>query len=252
MRKIVLLLLSLLFLIVSADAQTTSSKNKKKKPRITAKAWLIADSNGKILKGSNVEDVHSIASVTKLMTAIVVLDAKQKLDEKITSSTRRQEMQIALVHSVNHAADNLCNSYPGGYEACIKAMNVKALKLKMLNTSFKDATGLSEENVSTASDLIKLVAAAQYYPEIVKAAQTQTVKIQIRKRWFIFRNTNPIIGRKYKFIVSKTGFTQAAGGCIVLMIDSEVGKRIIVVLGSKNAHTRVPEAEFIIKSAKLN
>jgi D-alanyl-D-alanine carboxypeptidase len=90
--------------------------------------------------------------------------------------------------------------------------------------------------------------ASSQYPEIVQASKTSQVKIQIRKKWFVFKNTNPIIGKRHDFIVSKTGFIRASGGCIVMMLDTDIGRRIVVVLGSKNTHTRIPEAEFIAQN----
>jgi D-alanyl-D-alanine endopeptidase (penicillin-binding protein 7) len=87
--------------------------------------------------------------------------------------------------------------------------------------------------------------AASTYPEIVLASKTSAVKIKIKKKWLVFRNTNPIIGQRHDFIVSKTGYIRASGGCIVMMLNTDVGQRIVVVLGSKNTHTRIPEAEFI-------
>ena len=100
-------------------------------------------------------------------------------------------------------------------------------------------------NISTAKDLLELVFAASHYPDIIEASKTSQVKIQIKKKWFFFNNTNPIIGKRHNFIVSKTGTTNAAGGCIVMMIDTDIGRRVVVVLGSKNGKTRIPEAEFI-------
>ena len=73
------------------------------------------------------------------------------------------------------------------------------------------------------------------------------IRLLEKKKWFVFKNTNPIIGQRHDFIVSKTGWIRAAGGCIVMMVDTDVGRRIVVVLGSKNTHTRIPEAEFISK-----
>jgi D-alanyl-D-alanine carboxypeptidase len=86
---------------------------------------------------------------------------------------------------------------------------------------------------------------ASRYKEIIISARTSEVKIKIRKKWFVFHNTNPVIGKRHDFVVSKTGFINASGGCIVIMMDTEIGRRIVVVLGSKNTHTRIPEAEFI-------
>ena len=213
--------------------------------KITAKSWLVADGDGRILQSSNVDSVRSIASITKLVTVMVVLDAKQNLDEYIKPYTRRELIQLAMIKSDNKAAEILCNNYVGGKTECIRAMNSKARSLNLIDTHFVEPTGLSVMNTSTARELISIVKKAQEYPEIVEASKTNQVKIKIRKKWIIFNNTNPIIGKRHNFIVSKTGYISASGGCIVMMLDTDVGRRIVVVLGSKNTHTRIPEAEFI-------
>lgn len=212
---------------------------------VTASSWLVADGNGNVIQSENAYEIRSIASISKLVTAMIVLDAHQNLDEQIKTYTRRDLLQLALVKSDNHAAEELCNNYMGGRVSCVTAMNAKARELGLANTNFTEPTGLSIMNVSTARELVKLVQAAQNYPEIVQASQSSQVKIQIKKKWFIFNNTNPIIGKRHNFIVSKTGYIRASGGCIVMMLDTDVGRRIVVVLGSKNTHTRIPEAEFI-------
>ena len=218
--------------------------------KVTAKSWIVADESGNIVQSENPDQVRSIASISKLMTSMVVLDKQQDLDETIGKFTRGQLIDMALVKSDNQAALTLCEHYPGGSADCVRAMNAKAQMLGMPNTRFAEASGLSVFNVSTARELIKLVQAASNYPEIVRAAATSEVKIKIRKKWIVFHNTNPIIGKRHKFIVSKTGYISASGGCIVLMLDTEIGKRTVIVLGSKNTHTRIPEAEFIFENTK--
>ncbi len=212
---------------------------------ITATSWLVANDNGDIIQSENIYQERSIASITKLMTVMIVLDADQDLDEYIKPYTRKELIQLAVVHSDNRASEILCQRYPGGRSDCIRAMNSKARSLGMINSRFSDPTGLGVMNTSTAYDLVKLVKAAQYYPEIREASGMSEVKIKIKKKWLIFRNTNPIIGKRHEFIVSKTGWIRASGGCIVMMLDTDIGRRIVVVLGSKNTHTRIPEAEFI-------
>ena len=214
-------------------------------PGITAKSWLVADEAGKIIQSENPNQIRSIASISKLMTVMVVLDKHQDLNESLGKFTRQQLIDMALIKSDNRAALTLCEFYPGGSTECIHAMNIKAQLLGMPNTKFVEASGLSVFNVSTATELIKLVQAASSYPEINHASETSEVKIKIRKKWFVFHNTNPIIGKRHKFIVSKTGYINASGGCIVMMLDTDIGRRIVVVLGSKNTRTRIPEAEFI-------
>jgi len=217
-------------------------------PGITAKSWLVADGSGQILQGEHTTDVRSIASISKLMTVMIVLDQKQDLGEHIGPYTRQELINLALVKSDNSAAKQLCDHYPTGNSGCIRDMNIKSRHLQLVNTNFVEPTGLSVMNVSTAEELIKLVQAASEYPEITAAAQMSEIKIKIRKKWLVFHNTNPIIGKKYKFIVSKTGFINASGGCIVMMLDTDIGRRIVVVLGSKNTKTRIPEADFIAKN----
>jgi D-alanyl-D-alanine endopeptidase (penicillin-binding protein 7) len=154
-------------------------------------------------------------------------------------------IQLALVKSDNKSSLDLCKHYPGGSAACVRAMNEKVRSLGLTKTRFVEASGLSVMNVSTAEELVKIVIEAAKYPEIILASRTSNIKIKIKKKWLVFRNTNPIIGKRHDFVVSKTGFINASGGCIVLMMDTDVGRKIVVVLGSKNTHTRIPEAEFI-------
>ncbi len=235
----------LLLLTSSVEAQKTNTAKKKRIP-ISAKSWVVADVNGKIIKGANTNDLRSIASITKLMTAMVVIDANQNLDEKINDISRRQHLRLALIRSNNHSSDLLCEHYPGGYQACVDAMNAKARSLKMRDTSFVDASGLDDDNVSTSSSLIKLVLAAQQYPLIVKSSQTPKMRIKLDEGYFSYKNTNPLVSKK--FIVSKTGYIRAAGGCIALLMDTNKGKRVVVVLGSKNTHTRIPEVKYLVRN----
>jgi D-alanyl-D-alanine endopeptidase (penicillin-binding protein 7) len=240
MRRILSLLVFFTFLYNGQAVAATT-----KPMSITAQSWLVADESGRVIQSENIEQQRAIASITKLMTAMVVLDARQKLNETIGKYTRAETIQLALVHSDNKAADTLCQYYPNGREACIRAMNSKAKFLGMANTHYVEPTGLSVFNVSTATDLVKLVIAAKDYAEVIEAAHTPQVKIKMKKRWLFFSNTNPIIGKRHEFIVSKTGYINASGGCIAMMLDTELGRRIVIVLGSKNTKTRIPEAEFI-------
>jgi len=246
MFKIISILTAVLLLFTSSvEAQKTNTANKKRFS-ISAKSWVVADVNGKIIKGANTNDLRSIASITKLMTAMVVLDANQNLDEKINDISRRQHLRLALIRSNNDSSDLLCEHYPGGYQACVDAMNAKARSLKMRDTSFVDASGLDDDNVSTSSSLIKLVLAAQAYPLIVKSSQTPHMRIKLDEGYFSYKNTNPLVNKK--FIVSKTGYIRAAGGCIALLMDTNKGRRVVVILGSKNTHTRIPEVKHLVRN----
>ena len=221
-------------------------------PILTAQSWLVADSTGKILEGSNMTEVRSIASITKLMTAMVVLDSGQSLTEVIPQKlynkqlTRETLIDLAIVKSDNNAAKMLCDYYPGGYKNCVEAMNQKAMSLRMMNSVFTDPTGRMHTNVSTAEDLIKLVFAASTYPLIVQASNMDAVRWPVsKKKTAEFRNTNSLVGQGYNFVVSKTGFINKAGGCIVMMVDTTNGIRTVVLLGSKNTKTRIPEAKML-------
>ena len=213
---------------------------------ITAQSWVVTDYKGKIIDGENYEQVRSIASVSKLVTTMTVMDAGQNLDEKLNQYTRRELIQLALVHSDNNAAVVLCKHYPGGSVACIRDMNDKMRRLGLSHTRFVEPTGLSVMNVSTADELVTIVLEAVNYDEIVKASRSSEVKIQVRKKWLVFHNTNPIVGKRHDVVVSKTGWIKASGGCLVMVVDTEVGRRVIIVLGSKTIRTRIPDAELLI------
>jgi len=212
---------------------------------LTAHSWLVADGDGKIIQNEKEQEQRSIASITKIMTAMVIIDAGQNPKQMIGNFTREQHIQLALVTSSNESAIALCNNYPGGKPKCIKDMNAKAIALNMPNTKFVEASGLSPMNISTALDLLKLVFEASHYPDIIRASQTPVLNIQIGNKVLSYRNTNPAIGQRYNFIVSKTGSTNAAGSCIVVMIDTDIGRRIVILLGAK-AGKRLPEAEYIV------
>ena len=231
---------------------------------VTAESFLVTDLEGNVISQKYPNRTQSIASITKLMTAIVVLDKHQDLDEEILlnwknarkyhtqlprnmqSLTRRELLELAIVKSDNFAAYTLCENYPEGVTACVADMNQTADNLKMYNSRFTDPTGLEETNVSTAKDLIKLVMQADNYPEL-QAATKPEVSIKFKKKWWEFKNTNPLVGKsKANVIISKTGYIRRSGGCIVMEIETNYGTRIIALLGSKNTRTRIPEAEQIV------
>ena len=208
---------------------------------ITATSWLVADGDGKVIDSRNAEEQRSIASTTKLMTAMVVLDAGQDLNEQLNGVSRLDLLRLMLIKSDNRAAETLCENYPNGRSACITAMNFKAWNLGLQNTHYADPSGLNVMNVSTASELVKIVVESSKYPEIVKASNTAQGKAKKKKSYFAFNNTNPLVATK-EFIVSKTGYIRASGGCIVMMLDTKIGRRIVVLLNSRDTRSRIPEA----------
>jgi serine-type D-Ala-D-Ala endopeptidase (penicillin-binding protein 7) len=219
-------------------------------PQVTAKAWLVANEGGQVIEGQNASDVRSIASITKLLTVMIVLDAAQPLDEVINTKkfkkiTRGELINLALVHSDNDAALILCQQYVTGYQDCIHMMNARVQGLEMYDTVVYEPTGRNRGNVSTAKDLLKLVQAASFYPEIVAASNTRQVLRPGKKKPLVYVNTNSLVGNGYDFLVSKTGFISTSGGCIVMMLNTINGVRTVVLLGSKNTKTRIPEAAFL-------
>jgi D-alanyl-D-alanine endopeptidase (penicillin-binding protein 7) len=220
---------------------------------LTARSWLVAGADNKILGSKNTGDVRSIASITKVFTVLTVMAAKQDLNQNIRYNkqywfTRQELIELSMVKSDNHAAELLCQNYNGGYDKCIADMNAHAKSWGLSNTRLTDATGLDAGNVSTAEDLLKLLPIAEQNYLIVDAASKSKIEIKVKKAWLIFKQTNPLVGKNQKFIVSKTGTTIAAGGCIILTLSTDKGLRRVVVLGSKNGRTRIPEAEFIYKN----
>jgi D-alanyl-D-alanine carboxypeptidase len=219
---------------------------------LTAQSWLVADGNGKILDGNKTTDIRSIASITKLMTVMVVLDAQQDLDQIISTKlhnkklSRRDLISLAIIKSDNQASVLLCQNYPTGLFGCVQAMNEKAKSLEMHDTKYIEPTGLSVFNVSTAEDLVKLVIAASKYQIINEDSNKDSIKMAInKKKTAFFNNTNRLVGHGYEFMVSKTGWITKSGGCIVMMLTTERGVRTVVLLGSKNTKTRIPEAKMI-------
>lgn len=193
-----------------------------------------------------------IASITKLMTALVVMDSGEPLDEwlefrerhvpaaanaytriRVGSEMRRSDMlRIALMSSENFAAYTLARHHPGGYDGFVRAMNEKALELGMTRTQFVDPTGLSLENTSTASDLIRLVNAAARYPQIGDYSTTRYFTGRFRKpRYSLsFGNTNVLVHRdSWGVGLSKTGYLSEAGRCLV-MVSNMNGEQVVTVL----------------------
>jgi len=224
---------------------------------ISAKSWLIADEQGRILESDNIEIQQPIASITKLMTAIVILDAHPNLDIQLTkrfrglSVSRRQLISLAIVKSDNQAAKMLCEHYHRGYKLCIEDMNHKAQVLGMHNTSFSDSSGLDNRNVSTPRDLIKLLLAAEKYNEIVHASNQAVGELVKKKKnkftKFRYNNTNPLVS-KYNVVVSKTGYVRASGGCLVMSAVVNGQKKLFIVLNSLTTRTRIVDMESLILS----
>ena len=220
-------------------------------------------SDKKKIVSQNVEKERPIASVTKLMTAMVALDYSTdmkkplKLIRKVKSSlpsktyTRGELFEAMLIRSDNAAAETIASDYPGGREAFIKSMNVRAMMLEMHNTRFNDPSGLSPYNVSTANDLTNMVMEASNYNTIKNiSVRKQTLietKYKKKVRKIVLNNTNrKVLFQFDNVIVSKTGFTNPAGYCLALMVDQNNRKHAIVILGAKNSKERVDTVKEIM------
>ena len=230
-------------------------------------ALIIDEQTQRPLYKKNSEQLAPIASITKLMTAMVVLDASQSLGEQVSVSvedldmlkgtrsrlrigmafTRSEMLKLALMASENRAASALARSYPGGTAAAVTAMNAKAQALGMNSTKFFDPTGLNSDNVSTAQDLVKMVAAARNYTLIHDYTTTGTHSVDgWNGRELRFNNTNPLVrNASWNIGVSKTGFINEAGRCLVM--EATINRRpvIIVLLDSVGKRTRIGDANRI-------
>jgi D-alanyl-D-alanine endopeptidase (penicillin-binding protein 7) len=207
-----------------------------------------------------------IASITKLMTALVVLDAKQSLDEPLqitdserdlpksafsrltvgTTLSRGDLMHLALMSSENRAAHALGNNYPGGMPAMVAAMNAKATALGMTHSHFVDPTGLSSENVASPADLSKLVIAASHNSTIREYSTDKSYAVKVRRHMVEFHNTDNLVANPtWNIVVQKTGYITEAGKCLVMAAVIEGRSVIIVLLDSMGKYTRVADAKRI-------
>ena len=235
---------------------------------VQSSAVLVVDQQGgDTIYGKNVASVTPIASITKLMTAMVVLDAKLPLEETVvidpadvdtlkrttsrlavgTPLTRGELMRLALMSSENRAAAALGRAYPGGTTAFLAAMNQKAAELGMLRTRFADSTGLSSANVSTAEDLAKMVRAAYDYPLIRDYSTTQEYEVTaLRGRPLQYRNSNGLVkDPDWTIGLQKTGYISEAGRCLVMQTMIATRPVIIVLLDSWGKYTRIGDANRI-------
>jgi len=284
--------------VKSKKAQPRVKHRTKSKPKAThvshgdeltlrASAALVVDqTSGAALYSKNTDIPSSIASITKLMTAMVTLDAGLPLEEEIAISeddvdrvkytgsrlpvgislTREQLIHLALIASENRAAAALSRTYPGGQRAFVTAMNQKASQTGMNDSHFVDGTGLHSANRSTAADLAKMVDAAYRYPLIREISSTGTYDLEVRRtrvvrvrekgkvhkisktvqRHIAFNNTNRLTRSKdWEIGVSKTGFINEAGHCLVMQTEIADHKVIIILLDSIGSWGRIEDAERI-------
>ncbi|MFM5353751.1 D-alanyl-D-alanine endopeptidase [Aeromonas dhakensis] len=234
---------------------------------LSSAAFVVANPRtGEVLSERNANRVMPIASITKLMTALVVLDANQRLSEMLTVSmadvdrlkgtgsrlavgsrlSRADMLHIALMSSENRAASALARNYPGGQRAFIEAMNAKARMLGMWSTQFSDSTGLTPRNVSSAHDLAKLVAAASTYPLIRQYSSTEERMVRNGKRQLHYLNSNRLVREgSWPISLSKTGYIREAGRCLVMATQINREPVIMVLLNADTPNARVADAKRI-------
>lgn len=244
----------------------------------STKALVMNQNTHEIIYSKNLDTPTPIASVTKLMTAMVVLDAKLNLNEQVsitemdvdylkgtssrlpvgTTMTREDMLNLALIASENRAASALATNYPGGKARFIQDMNAKAVSLGMMNTHFEDSTGLTSNNVSTAMDLAKMVHAAYQYPLIRQITTTSDYDLTVghRRQPVHFHNTNALVresgNSSWEIGLSKTGYISEAGRCLVMQATIAGEPLILVLLDSVGKLTRIGDAKRIKKWMEHN
>jgi D-alanyl-D-alanine endopeptidase (penicillin-binding protein 7) len=232
-------------------------------PALRSSAALVLDATRSSVLYSRRADIPlPIASITKLMTALVVMEAGQPLDEMLevtaddrshgsrlrpgTRLTRGDLMHLALMASENRAAHALARNYPGGLDACVRAMNAKALELGMTAAHFVEPTGLSNEDVASAEDLSRLVLAAAKVPAIREYSTDRSYDVRIGRRVVRFRSTDSLTSRPdWDIVVQKTGYISQAGRCLVMQTVIDERTVVIVLLNSYGKRTRVADARRI-------
>ena len=226
-------------------------------------ALVVEEGSGKVLLSKNADVEVPIASLTKLMTAMVVLDANPDMDEAITIEdpsvltkahsrtrltdggmlARRTVLELALMSSDNHAAVSLAYAFPGGIDAFVAAVAAKVVDLGMTHTHIEEPTGLSKMNRSTAEDLAKMVAAAATYPEIVRITTSSGKTVDVDGRSLEYHNTNHLVGQEgWDILLSKTGFTIPAGRCLIMRLNTGGQTIIVVLLNATNLPSRTIDA----------
>jgi len=224
---------------------------------------VVEDDTGKILLEKNAGAVVPIASLTKLMTAMVILDARQDMNELIeidrsdvdtlkhstsrvpvgASIPRGDVLQLALMSSDNRAAAALGRTYPGGLPAFKAAVRRKIATLGMSNTVIEEPTGLSPNNRSTAADLVKMAQAASHYKEITDRTTDAKNLVSINGREVEYHNTNRLVGAKgWDIGLSKTGYIQEAGRCLIMSIKAGGKNATMVLLNAGASSARILDA----------
>ena len=231
-------------------------------------ALVVDEMTGELLIAKNVDEVHAVASITKLKTALVILEARVPLSELVeigsedvdtargtrsrlklgAQLSRNDLLHLALMASENRAAHALGRSYPGGLAAFVESMNAKARELGMMRTRFVDPTGLSSANVATAADLARLVRESHRHALIRQYSTNASHEVTVGSRVLRFNNTNRLVASaNWDIGVSKTGYINEAGKCLVMQAMLQGRPMVIVLLDSWGKLTRIGDANRIKK-----
>ncbi len=231
-------------------------------------AYVLDQNTNEVLFSKNPQAVLPIASITKLMTALVVVESGLPMDEKLTVTdedkdtekntgsrlafgttlTRGEMLHLALMSSENRAAHALGRNYPGGLSAFVAAMNAKAAALGMTDTHYVEPTGLSSRNQSSAADLAKLVNVTSQVPILRELSTSREARVSLGKRLVQFRSTNGLLSNPLWDIgLQKTGFINEAGKCLVMQASMAGRKLIMVFLDSSGKASRIADAERMRK-----
>lgn len=236
-------------------------------PDVRSHSFYVYDEDtSAVLAARNEKAAVPVASITKLITALVVLDAKQSMRQTLTITsddvrgtegqasrlpvgarlTREELLRLALMSSENRAAHALCRNYPQGKAACVKAMNRKAAALQMKSAHFVEPTGLSSGNVASAVDLAKLVMAAAANPTMREYSTSPRLTVTINRRAVEFRNTNLLVENpSWQVDLQKTGYIPEAGRCLVMQTVIDHRPVVIVLLNSWGKYTRIADAKRV-------
>lgn len=251
----------------AAAASDAFALDKDGNPVLSSAAFVVMhQKTGEVLAEKRAAQTTPIASITKLMTAMVVLDAAQSLSDVLTIDsgdidtlkgtrsrlgigtrlTREEMLRLALMSSENRASSALARHYPGGESAFVLAMNIKARLIGLSETRFADSTGLSPENVSSPRDLVKLVQAAAAYPLIREFSTTQERFVEVGGRTLQFVNSNGLVrDPDWQVGLSKTGYIREAGRCLVMQTWVQGEPVIMVLMDSQGKYTRVADARRV-------
>jgi serine-type D-Ala-D-Ala endopeptidase (penicillin-binding protein 7) len=236
-------------------------------PLLASSEVLVLDEESNdVLLSKNASQVQPMASITKLMTALVVLEADQPMDQMLEISaaderlskpafsrltrgtllTRAELLHLALMASENRAAHALARYYPGGLAACIEAMNAKAAALGMYSTRYVEPTGLSPLNVATPEDLSKLVVVASNNQTLQAYSTDEKFAVPLGRRLVEFHSTDKLVAHTdWHIVLQKTGYIAEAGKCLVMKAIIESRSIVIVLMNSTGAQTRLVDAQRI-------